>query len=239
MSGNKNVSRRDFLKAAGMTTAGGFMLAACGKSGGKSDAQSVGGNIDFGKETDVIIVGAGGAGLWASYMLAKAGINHMVVDKSISWGGDTILACGVLPVHGTVVQKNQGIEDLSPEDTWEAFKGFYADARVPELTRMVYLNAPKCINIFTEEFGITWMDMKNSGAPNYLHIPTPGMQNDHKLLEPLFNFNRTNGGEYLFETRAVDLILDSDKVVAGVRLRDEVTGQFIDVKAKKVLLPLL
>lgn len=236
MSINKNVSRRDFLKAAGLTTAGGFMLAACGQSGGKTDAQFVGGNIEFGKETDVVIIGAGGAGLWASYMLAKAGVSHLVVDKSISWGGDTILACGVLPVHGTIVQKNQGIEDLSPEETWEAYKSYYEGQRVPELTKMVYLNAPKCIDILTEEFGITWMDMKNSGSQPYLHIPAPGMQNDHKLLEPLYEHNRSHGGEYLFETRAVDLILDSNMELAGVRLRDEVTGEFTDVKAKKILL---
>lgn len=231
-----NVSRRDFLKAAGLTTAGGFMLAACGKAGGNTDAQFVGGNIEFGKETDVVIVGAGGAGLWASYQLAKAGINHVVVEKSISWGGDTILACGVFPVHGTVVQKNQGIEDMSPEETWEAYKAYYEDLRVPELTKMVYLNAPKCIDILTEEFGIEWMDMKNSGSQPYLHIPAPGMQNDHKVLEPLYHHNRDNGGEYMFETRAVDLILDSEMTVAGLRVRDEVTGAFTDIKAKKVLL---
>lgn len=235
MSSRNSLSRRDFLRVAGMTTVAGALAGtAAGCSASAAESQP-GGPVKFAKETDAVVLGAGGAGLWASYELVKAGVKMILVEKQPAWGGDTILACGVLPVHGTKVQQQQGIEDLSPKKTWESIKDRYAKKRVPELSKIVTLYAPRAIDIWTEEFGVKWMSMDNNSYTKFFHIPEPGMQNDHKLLEPLFEFVK-KGAEVMFETRAVSLIVNGKNEVVGVRVQDEVTRKFQDIRAKKVLI---
>lgn len=235
MSTKKGINRRDFLKLAGIATAGGGLLSTAGCSSQGSTGEMAGGEIEFSKETDALVIGAGGAGLWASYELVEAGIKPIVVEKAASWGGDTILACGVLPVHGTVVQKNQGIEDATPEDYWETVKDRYAEKRVPELSRIVVVNAARAIDIWTEKFGIEWMEMDPDSYTKFFHIPAPGMQNDHKLLEPLYDYAVEKGAEFMFETKAVNIIVNGNDEPVGIRVRDEVTQNFTDIKAKKIL----
>ena len=233
----EGINRRQFLRIAGMATAGAAVSSAAGCRGaGSGSADSLaGGEIEFTKETDALVIGSGGAGLWATYELTKAGVSTLVVEKEPSWGGDTILACGVLPVHGTVVQEQQGIEDLSPEETWEAYKERYADARVPELHKTVYLNAPRAINIWTEEFGVEWMPMDPDSYTKFFHIFAPGMQNDHLGFEKIYNFC-AESNEFMFETRAMAFIIDQDDRPVGLRVRDEVTGEYTDIRFKKCLL---
>lgn len=229
------VNRRNFLRLAGMATiAGAGMLSGCSAKGAANSFP--GGEIKFTKETDVVIIGAGGAGLWGAYAIGKAGLKSILVEKMPSWGGDTILACGVLPVHGTKVQIQQGIKDTSPEETWEAAKARYAKNRVPELSRIVTLYAPRCIDIWSEEFKVEFTDMDKNGYTKFFHIPKPGMRNDHKLLEPLFEFAKKSGTEFMFETRAISFIVNDKNETVGVRVQDEVSKKCLDIKAKKVLI---
>ena len=222
------------MRLAGTAAAGGALFSTVGCSGNKGDdGDLAGGVIEFSKEADALVIGAGGAGLWATYELVEAGVSTIVVDKAASWGGDTILACGVLPVHGTVVQKNQGIEDVTAEENWEMYKDRYAGKRVPELSKIVMVNAARAIDIWTEKFGIEWMEMDAQSYTKFFHIPAPGMQNDHKLLEPLYEYTQEKGAEFLFETKAVSLIVDGENTPVGVRVKNEVTGSITDIKAKK------
>lgn len=231
---NNGINRREFLRLAGVAAAGTAVLASTGCSSSAADGKLPGGEISFDKETDAIVIGAGGAGLWAAYELVEAGYKPIVVEKAASWGGDTILACGVLPVHGTAVQTQQGITDVSAEDNWEATKDRYQTKRVPELSRVVMVNAARAIDIWTEKFGVEWMEMDKESYTKFFHIPAPGMQNDHKLLEPLYDYDAENGAEFMFETRAVSLIVNDKNEPMGVRVKDEVTQQVMDISAKKI-----
>ncbi|MEM4188860.1 MAG: FAD-dependent oxidoreductase [Candidatus Methanomethylicaceae archaeon] len=236
MSKKRSVNRREFLKLAGLAAIGGTVVASTSCSGSQSEGMPAGGEIKFSKETDALIIGAGGAGLWAAYELVEAGFKPLIVEKAASWGGDTILACGVLPIHGTIVQKQQGIQDMSPEEAWEKAKDFFKDKRVPELARIVYINAARAIDILTEKFGVKWMPMDPNSYTKFFHIPEPGMQNDHKLLEPLYKYSVEKGAEYLFETKAISFIVNQRNEPVGVRVQDQVSGKFMDIRAKKILL---
>ena len=69
----KSISRRDFLKGAAASTLG---LAAVGMLGGCSSEDSPkasASTISWTKETDVLIVGAGGTGVCAAAAAAEAG----------------------------------------------------------------------------------------------------------------------------------------------------------------------
>ena len=101
---------------------------------------------------------------------------------------------------------------------------------------MVLENAVRCVDIWSEEFKVEWMQMDPKAYTNFFHIAAPGMQNDHRLLEPLVNFAKANGAEFMFETKAISLIVNQENAVVGVRLQDQVTNKYQDIRAKKVLL---
>lgn len=66
------------------------------------------------RDYDVIVVGAGGAGLAAAHMAARAGARVLVVEAGDKAGGSTALSGGVFYAAGTSLQRQAGIED-TPE----------------------------------------------------------------------------------------------------------------------------
>lgn len=60
---------------------------------------------------DVIVVGAGGAGLAAATVAADAGARVLLVDAADKAGGSTALSGGVFYAAGTSLQKRAGVQD--------------------------------------------------------------------------------------------------------------------------------
>src|SRR5260370_26951165 len=69
---------------------------------------------DWDTEVDVLVVGAGGAGLAAAVAAHDAGAIVAITEKLDRIGGNTALSTGSLPGAGTRFQRAVGIED-SPE----------------------------------------------------------------------------------------------------------------------------
>ena len=113
------MNRRNFLKAAiasGAVIAAGGALAGCspngGSTGGSGEAEQVVGTapVSFSEETDVLILGTGIAGMSAAMDPVEAGHKVMLVDKLDRVGGESFIACGVMNVVGSKMQKDAGIE---------------------------------------------------------------------------------------------------------------------------------
>ena len=61
---------------------------------------------------DVVVVGAGGAGLPAAIGAADAGLSVLVVDTNYDIGGHAIVSGGNVPLGGgTAAQKKHGVKD--------------------------------------------------------------------------------------------------------------------------------
>jgi fumarate reductase flavoprotein subunit len=231
---NSGCGRREFFRLAGLTAIGAGVAAGC-RPRAAAGLHFVGGEISFTRDTDVLIIGAGGAGLWAAYAAAKAGVKTLVVDKAPTYGGDTILSCGVLPVHGTTAQAQQGVEDQPPDYWWDKSPIYSTGDRVPKLREISFTYATRCVDIWTEEMGVEWMPFEK-GYTYYFHVPKPGMGNVDRLLAPLHDHVVGAGAELVFDTRAVAFILDAEDRVVGVRTRDEVGGIVTDIRARRILL---
>lgn len=62
-------------------------------------------------ETDIVIIGAGGAGMASAIEAKEAGKSVIIVEKMPIVGGNTNRATGGINAAGTVAQKDEGIED--------------------------------------------------------------------------------------------------------------------------------
>lgn len=235
MAESTKCGRREFFRLAGLSAVGAGVAAGCGGGQRSTDDYLAGGGVSFDRETDVLIIGAGGAGLWAAYAATDAGAGTVVVDKAPTYGGDTILSCGVLPVHGTKAQEAQGVEDKGADYWWDKSPIYSTGDRVPKLREISFTHSAKCVDIWTEKLGVEWMPFEK-GYSYYFHLPAPGMGNVNRLLAPLFDHVQGAGADFLFDTRALAFILDSEDTVVGVRVREEVSGTVSDIRAKKILL---
>ena len=235
MTESKRCGRREFFRLAGMSAVAAGATVGCASRPQSTDDHLAGGEISFDRETEILVIGAGGAGLWAAYTATEAGVSTTVIDKAPTYGGDTVLACGVLPVHGTKAQEAQGVEDKGAAYWWDKSPIYSTGDRVPKLREISFTHSAKCVDIWTEKLGVEWMPFEK-GYTYYFHVPAPGMGNVKALLEPLYGHVKNAGAEFLFDTRALAFILDADDQVVGVRVREEVSGTVTDIRAAKILL---
>jgi flavocytochrome c len=97
------------------------------------------------REIDVLVVGAGGAGLCAATSAAELGAKVTVLEKRANIGGNTIISGGRMNVAGSRQQARLGIEDSVDrhfEETWAA-GDYVAD---PELVRILVRGAKDVVN---------------------------------------------------------------------------------------------
>lgn len=62
-------------------------------------------------ETDVVVVGGGGAGIASAISASENGANVVLIEKMGYLGGATMLSGGIIPAVGTQQQKDAGIVD--------------------------------------------------------------------------------------------------------------------------------
>src|SRR5208283_37223 len=62
---------------------------------------------------DIVVVGAGGAGLAAATEAASRGAKVVVLEKTAAMGGSSLICGGALAFAGTDMQAAQGIKDSS------------------------------------------------------------------------------------------------------------------------------
>lgn len=236
---SKKIDRREFLRIAGITTAATattFSIAGCSPKSQTDGAREIGGDINFQKEVDVLIVGSGGAGLWCAYETINAGLSTCILEKEVSHGGDSLLACAALPIVGSKPLLDSGIFNMTAEEAYETFyDASYSKRRVPELGKHVLVNSAKCIDIWTEKFGVEWLPFI-PGPTSYIHVPKPGLGSDHLLINPLFDYVTNAGTEILFETKALNFIVNEKNEAVGVRSLDLRSQKHVDIKAKKIVI---
>ncbi len=113
---NQGISRRKFIAAA---SAGVVVGVAAGVAGGYFSAPRTPQNLvvpipsTWDQQTDVAIVGGGGAGLAAAVGALEAGASVVVLEKGASTGGETALSGGWWWVPNSSLAKAAGITKSS------------------------------------------------------------------------------------------------------------------------------
>ncbi|MCY6372674.1 flavocytochrome c [Clostridium ganghwense] len=184
--------------------------------------------------TDVVIIGAGGAGLTTAIEAKEKGANVILIEKNAVVGGNTNFATGGLNAAGTKFQEAKGIKDsieLFYEDTMKGGK----NKNNPELVKILTENAAKTVEWLTER-GADLSDVGRMGGAsvNRTHRPTGGAGVGAHLVEVLHKKAKELGVEIRTETKAVELLVEGNKVT-GVKVQ-VAGGAKYDIKAKAVVI---
>ena len=125
-------------------------------------------------DTEIVIIGAGGAGMTAAIMLQQAGKDFVILEKMPYVGGNTTKATGGMNASETHYQKEQGIEDSNALFAADTMKGGHAlndSFLVAEMAN----NSAKAID-WLDTIGAELPKISFSGGAsvNRIHAPADG-----------------------------------------------------------------
>lgn len=192
---------------------------------------------------DVVVVGAGGAGLSAAVEAARGGLSVLICEKAGIYGGTTNYSGGVFQAAGTSYQKAlTKYQDDTPEKHAALWIKTGENTMDEELVRDLAYGAPKNLEWLTE-LGIKWVDVyghnhipyvKDEIFADRIHVYENGGNGGDGvvLTTALWEAAKTAGATIQYNTSVVSLVqeLDSKAVVGVVATVD---GQTQTIEAKK------
>ena len=183
-------------------------------------------------ETDVAIIGSGGAGIAAGIEARDAGARPVVFEKAKDLGGAAIISGGGCLIVGTPLQKARGIED-TPDlafDDWMKWGGPSADA---VWARFYIEHSLHDLYHWAERQGVEWADLKPQEGNSVLRWTRPD-RSGLGLMTNLIKSFRAKGGEIMAQTEITQLKRKKG-VVTGFTATNAGTGETVDVTAKAVV----
>ncbi|MGI6193582.1 MAG: FAD-dependent oxidoreductase [Christensenellales bacterium] len=217
---------------------------AVAQAGGDADAlkaeKAAEQNADETVDVDVVIVGAGAAGLAAGIEATKAGAKVLIVEKQGIAGGATTRSGGKLLAAGTKWQEAQGIED-NKDLMFEYLMGIGGElldeAKIRSFCESAYEHM-----LWLEEMGVQVQDVEpihKSLNPWRVHntLGGGGMTDGHggQIIVPMFDEYTKLGGTISYHTAATALLTDASGKVVGLTANRK-DGSTLTVNAKNVIL---
>ena len=185
------------------------------------------------RDVDVVIVGAGGAGMSAAITAKQAGMNVLVLEKMPYVGGNTTKATGGMNAAETHYQKEQGIEDSVELFVSDTMKGGHEINNIDLVTTMAE-NSADAIE-WLDELGAPLPKVSFSGGAsvNRIHAPADGSGVGEYLVNAFSGILDQMGIEVMLETKAVSIIMN-DGTACGVMA--ESADHDYTIHAKAVIL---
>lgn len=168
------------------------------------------------KEADVVIIGAGGAGLSAAVSAYEHGAKSVIIVEKMPFiGGNTLRAGGAYNAADPEVQKAQGIEDSIEKHIEQTYEGGHKVGNL-DLVTVMCTNALDGVH-WLADMGLEWKEKIGS-------VVGSKWPRSHQTEKPLGtgyitvlgNKVKELGGEILLNTKASELIVEDGKVV-GVK----------------------
>ena len=191
---------------------------------------------------DVLVVGAGGAGLRSALQLSDAGLNVAVLSKVFPTRSHTVAAQGgVAAALGNVTEDKwiwhmydtiKGSDYLGDQDAIEYMCKHAADA----IYELEHYGMPFDRNsdgkIYQRPFGGM---TKNFGESAMSRTCAVADRTGHAMLHTLYQRNVKNNTQFFIEWSTLDLIKTQDDEVLGVIAYEMATGQLAIFQAKKTI----
>ena len=218
-----SMTRRNFLSRGLVATAA---VGAVGAPAYASQPGLVQGQKVPVEEYDVVVLGAGCAGMSCALQAALNGGKVVVLDKMSRPAGNTIFAGGHFNATDTFVQKRDGLTDTKEE----FFKDMMAVSQGrgdPELTQLYVDKSGEVIQWLTDKVGIQWRKMVKEVWP----ATTRGHVVDGKLKpggaqlsKQLVDACKKAGVKFVFNAKVVELLSTPTLSCLGARTISEDDG---------------
>lgn len=179
---------------------------------------------------DIVIIGAGGAGLSAATEAASKGAKVIVLEKMGNAGGNTISATGGLNASETSIQKKLGIQDTNEQFFEDTMKGGHYK-NDPELVRNMTEKSAETVD-WLISIGADLTDVgKMAGSTNKrTHRPQGGAAVGSNLIPALEKAALNAGAEIRYSNKVLDII-EKDGKAAGVKVSAGSNEYTISAKA--------
>lgn len=183
-------------------------------------------------ETDVTIIGGGGAGVAAALDAGDAGARVVLLEQDDALGGTAATSGGGCLIVGTPLQESLGIRD-TPDLAFEDWVKWGGDA-VDEVWARYYIeHTLHDLYFWAEMHGAKWVDIKFQEGNRVFRWHRPD-RNGLGLMTALINSMKArNVATVLTGTRADQLVTENGRV-AGVRATNK-SGDTVEISSQTVL----
>ncbi len=184
-------------------------------------------------ECDIVIIGAGGAGMTAAIDATQAGKKVILLEKMPYAGGNTTKATGGMNAAETHYQAEQGIEDSVEQFVEDTMKGGH-DINDRDLVTIMAQNSASAID-WLDSIGAPLPKVSFSGGATNkrIHAPEDGSGVGAFLVTRFLNKIEELGINVMYNTTATS-IMTLDGKVTGVMA--EGPDAYYTINAKAVIL---
>lgn len=182
-------------------------------------------------ECDIVIVGAGGAGLTAAAQAVEKGADVIVVEKMPIVGGNSLKATGGMNAADTAYQAALDITDSGVEEFIEDTMNGGHQVNDVELVTTMAQNSSDAVD-WLASIGAELPKVAATGGTvhKYLHEPEDGSAVGSFLVKKLSEQCERQGINVMLNTEATELLMDGEKVV-GILANDNEHDYTINAKA--------
>ena len=189
--------------------------------------------VELPKEADVVVIGAGGAGLTSAIAAYEKGAKVILIEKTELLGGNTNYATAGLNAAGTKIQEKLGIKD-SPELFYEDTIKGGKNKNNKELVKVLANNSSAIVDWLIER-GADLSELTSTGGQSVkrTHRPTGGSAVGPNIVAALSKTAESEKIDIRKGTKAIALVKAKNRIV-GVKVR-EIDGKEYTIKAKAVI----
>ncbi|MBK9262682.1 MAG: fumarate reductase/succinate dehydrogenase flavoprotein subunit [Polyangiaceae bacterium] len=187
-------------------------------------------------EHDVLVIGAGGAGLRAAIACSANGMNTGVVSKSLLGKAHTVMAEGGMAA---------AMGNVDARDNWKVhFRDTMRGGKFLNVWRMAELHAKQAPDRVREleEWGAVFdrtkeglISQRNFGGHRYPRLAHVGDRTGLELIRSLQDHGIHQGIHFHMECTALGLLKDGERIAGAVCYWRE-TGRFVLFRAPAVIL---
>lgn len=169
--------------------------------------------------SEVLIIGAGGAGLAAAYEAAKAGSQVTVLEKNPEPGGSTSWSVGSVTASGTPHQRDAGIEDSADAhfEDLALHAGNLVSRDNLKLRRILADNSSEMLQ-WLIDLGVVFVGPQEE-PPHRVARMHNVVPNSKSFAYHLTRHCKSSGVDIRTNTNTTDLIIEKNRVV-GVHATD-------------------
>lgn len=224
------LTSKGFLQAVG---------AAITQAGGDPETNTAKTVVSIKKEAkeqncDVVIIGAGGAGLAAAIEAKTAGADILILEKMPMAGGNTLISGAEMAAPNNWIQQRDGITDSPEQFAKDMMKGG-DNINNPELVNVIARSALDGAKWLRDECGVVWEDsLMFFGGHSVKRSLIPAGASGKELIAKMLAKAESLKIPILYKTAALELIQDKDGRVTGV-IAESDTAKYT-IHAKKAVI---